>query len=145
MGDNRYTAIATVLAVIVAAVTTYITTRLAGRRTDRQQADQTEISVRAKFVTELVDRVADLETRLDAAGSRERDLVDRYRADMEALDSRWRHLTNNLVLYTQHMAYLLRKQGVQVPPFTGWDKFAAEGGTVRREWVAEWDPKDRDG
>lgn len=130
-----YTVAAALIAAIVGPFIAVLTTRVSLRRQSRVDAENTEVTVRAKFVQDLTARVSDLEGRLDRASKRERDLVDRYRQDIESVDRRWRHLTNNLLAYSQVIVAKLRASGIDVPPFTGWDRFVEEGGTVRREWL----------
>lgn len=43
-------------------------------------------------------------------------------------ESRWRHLTGNLAGYVYALQSELRKVGVEVPRFGGWDKFIEDGG-----------------
>lgn len=43
-------------------------------------------------------------------------------------EERWRHLTGNLAQYVAALQAILRRASIEVPQFSGWDKFLAEGG-----------------
>ena len=127
-------------AIIITGLVTYFVTRLTDRaKSDaslvRSAADR-EISVRAEFVTHLSTRIRELEERVDAASRRERELIERYRVDIDAIDSRYRHLTNSLVFHVALMRRSMLRAGMSPPEFTGWDSFLNEGGFVRDEWSA---------
>lgn len=139
-----YTIAAALVTVILSPIITILTVRISSRRTSRDAAEQQEVTVRAKFVTDLTERIGELEDRLDKASKREREMHERYRADMEGLDARWRHLTNNLVMHSQLLIFRLRQNDIDVPDFKGWDQFIAEGGSVRREWTESWEIYPRD-
>lgn len=47
---------------------------------------------------------------------------------LAAGEGRWRHLTGNLAQYVAALQAALRKHSIEVPRFTGWDRFIAEGG-----------------
>lgn len=139
-GQNIYSVIAVVVSVVLTALLTYATTRANSRKTARDAAEQTEITVRAQFLVDQSKRISELEGRLDQFGRREREMIERFRSDMESLDARWRHLTNNLVMHVQLLIFRLRRHDIEVPEFKGWDQFIAEGGNVRREWAESWEP-----
>lgn len=141
--QNFYSVIAVVVSALLTGVITYATARAASRRSEREKAGQTEITVRAQFVIDLTKRIKDLEERIDSAAKRERELNDRCASDMESLDARWRHLTNNLVMHSQLLIFRMRRASIDVPEFKGWDQFSAEGGTVRPEWAESWEPSPR--
>lgn len=128
-----------VAALAIGGIVTFLVTRFSDRAKTRDsnasRASDAEITVRAKFVTDLAQRVGDLEQRLDRANQRERELVERYRADTEAIERRYRHLTSSLVFHAAILRRHLVRCGEQVPLFTGWDKFIEEGGQVREEWI----------
>lgn len=43
-------------------------------------------------------------------------------------EARWRHLTGNLAQYVAALQTVLRKAAIEVPRFTGWETFIADGG-----------------
>lgn len=43
-------------------------------------------------------------------------------------EQRWRHLVGNLAQYIASLQAVLRKAGLEVPRFGGWDQFIADGG-----------------
>lgn len=43
-------------------------------------------------------------------------------------ESRWRHLVGNLAQYVSALQSALRKAGIEVPRFQGWEQFIADGG-----------------
>ena len=127
------------VAILLTGFVTFLVTKFTDRAKldaagSKAAADQ-EIIVRAELVTHLVSRVRDLEERVDAASRRERELVERYRVDTEAIEQRYRHLTSSLVFHAAVLRRQLYRAGLKPPEFTGWDKFIEEGGFVREEWV----------
>lgn len=135
----------TVLAAIVAAVLSFVVTMLTARLSDTRKAAAAaasqEITVRAQFVQDLTNRVRDLEGRMDLAANRERELVDRYHSDIEAIDRRYRHLVGNLVQRERALRRILRDHKIEdVPDFTGWEQYEREGGELREQWTRKDDP-----
>jgi uncharacterized protein YceH (UPF0502 family) len=134
-GEHGPTIIAVVLSVLLSGLVTYVTTRLSAGRTASVRAADQEIMTRAQLVEQMQRRITELEQRLDAALQRERELAERYRSDSDAQESRYRHLTSGLVMYSHILKEIMRKNNLEVPPFEGWERFYKEGGGVVPEWI----------
>jgi peptidoglycan hydrolase CwlO-like protein len=112
------------------------------RRDGYKSASDAEINSRAKLVSDMANHIGNLQKDLNAVNDQLEELRDRefrqmqtMRADMEALDRRWRHLANNLIFYNQIVVRRLRVLGQKIPPFTGFRQFAEEGGHIKEEWL----------
>lgn len=96
-------------------------TRLEARidRERKQGAEQLEAAYRERDA-----RLAELRTECDREAAKLRDEV----AALIRGEARWRHLTGNLAQYVAALQAVLRRHGIDVPRFGGWDQFIAEGG-----------------
>lgn len=129
--------VAIIVSVTLGAIVTYAVSRLTERHTAATAASNVEVTVRAALVEQMAHRITALEERIDAGFRRERQLSARYREDIEAIDTRWRHLANNMLTWMVQARRKLRVAGIEIEPFTGFEKFEAEGGSVRPEWTLD--------
>lgn len=95
-------------------------------RLDQRLTDEREDCARqlAEGRAERERRIAELREECDRELKTMRDNID----SLVRGESRWRHLVGNLAAYVAALQLELRKVGVEVPRFGGWDKFIAEGG-----------------
>ena len=78
----------------------------------------------AEATIERNHKLAELRAECDADMRKLSDTITRLAAG----ESRWRHLTGNLAQYVAALQAQLRKAQIEVPRFTGWDTFIADGG-----------------
>ncbi len=84
---------------------------------------------------EHAKKIQELRVECEAETAKLRDQV----AILITGESRWRHLTGNLASYVYALQRELRKVGVEVPRFGGWDKFIEDGGDPLIAFpVGEW-------
>lgn len=101
--------------------------RLRADRQEERAADKAECEQRiAAVVADYSGRIETL--RVECEGDRKKLLA--VTASMESGNRRWRHLTMNLFQYLEAMHGLLKKAGIEIPPFDGWRLFIAEGGDL---------------
>ena len=129
---NIWTALA---ATVVSVLITYIIGRITKRGEAAREANDEEIRVRAKFISDLARRVTELEQAIDAASTRERELTRNHQRDYDNQERRWRHAMGNLVTYVAQLRRRLAYVGASVPAFRGWDQFIRDGGDVPPEWL----------
>lgn len=128
--------VAALIALFGGSVTAYVTIKVTARSKARFSSTEAEIKSRAEYVTMLQSRVGDLESRLDDIGQRSIGQIER----MDKMDSRWRHLTNNLVQYISALRNILDQNNLPTPMFSGWEAFLRDGGEIREEWRSHIDP-----
>ena len=139
--------------VVLGGLTAYVTASWTARRNAGVAASEKEIVVRAQLVQDLAKRQGELESALQDAWERERDrekehrealeavsqrerqTFENYRRDLIDVERRWRHLAADLIQHIIALRRMLRERGVRLPRFTALDRFEAEGGRVREEWV----------
>lgn len=159
---------ATVLAVVLAGVISLVVQILTARRGEGSRASEAEITVRGKWVQDMQTRVRELEEGLTRTWEREQEAArkcreeirvlelhargafNRFQADMESLDRRWRHLVRSLLTRDWQFRRLLQESGVpdsRIPPFHGLSQFEEEGGNLDDTGLRSYEQqlRERDG
>lgn len=127
-----------IISAFLGAATSIICTFGIIKFSKHESASEREIEARADFVELLQKRVGELENRIDTILRREVTSINKLRQEQNDLDRRYRHLVSGLITYSNVLTHKLNQLGaIDLPLFTGWEKFLAEGGDIRPEWKGE--------